>query len=409
MAVSKIQCSGCGAILKSSAGLPAGKRVKCPKCGVAFLIPEGEAESKIADPQADNPQPNPSERPLGNAPGSPMSLAGGLRSGDPDRADPLAPRPRRRRRKKATSEDLEKAAIKKRLLIVLPILGVLALGTGLTVFALTRGISGKKKPNDNNEMVTEENFEKLKPGEALAEAEALLGEAAALKSDEVADAFSDAAQASAKIMGMGPGLRVNRKSQKDDIQGMEKTYTILSWVRWRNGTANIFAGIRKADDGSSQLAVIAFLDYDVEARNFGGGWKMMPISIEISNLGGRISVGKPLPQGTPANIDQVRPGLSEADVRDLLGLPSSIDSKPIATGASTAGETSRARTLWRYYDERSHCLPPLAFAASIVGVAGFPLEAGPVIVLCNLKTRMAAYEIEFEGGRVVEKKFHRLP
>src|SRR5438105_1444593 len=42
MAPVTIPCPQCGAVLRSSNPLPAGKRVRCPKCGEPFSVPEAE-------------------------------------------------------------------------------------------------------------------------------------------------------------------------------------------------------------------------------------------------------------------------------------------------------------------------------------------------------------------------------
>ena len=56
MAVFKIACPECGATLKSGNPMPAGKKVKCPKCGKGFTVPAGgdvpeEAEKEPARPK----------------------------------------------------------------------------------------------------------------------------------------------------------------------------------------------------------------------------------------------------------------------------------------------------------------------------------------------------------------------
>jgi len=141
----------------------------------------------------------------------------------------------------------------------------------------------------------------------------------------------------------------------------------------------------------------------VEAKNYAQEWKLLPISVELTNTGARTSIGKPLPKGSPANIDKVRRGMLENDVRNLLGVAGSIEDRPSSAAAP------HGRRILRFHDEHSHCLPPPAFASSLVALAASPLGAGPLALLSGLNTRIAAYEIEFEDGRVVDMKMLRLP
>src|SRR5262249_13018781 len=146
-----------------------------------------------------------------------------------------------------------------------------------------------------------------------------------------------------------------------------------------------------------------YLDFDTEARNYSAEWKVLPVSIEISNVGVRRSVGKPLPQGSPANIDKVHVGMVEREVQDLLGSPRSI--------ASHAGRPATSLPevkTWRYGDAQSHCLPPAAFVASVTGIAGNP-PSTILALLVNLNARIAGYDIEFLDGKVVRKTIFLMP
>jgi hypothetical protein len=400
MGVPTVQCTACGTKLRVAAAVPPGKRVRCPKCSVIFIVADPEIEPSPG--KSEGPVPQSSRSPRGSSdPQSPHPpFSEQLRRGNPD--EPKLPKPGRKRRKKS-KEDLQKAAIKRRLMIALPIVTVLMLGMGLIVFAFSRG-PARKKRNDNNELVTEANFQKLKPGFSLAETETVLGDAYEVPLEEVADAWADGASASYHMSGMArPGMGINRKGIHDDIEGMAKQFTIIRWVRWRNKTANIFAGLRTGDDGAPQVAVFGYLDFDAEAKNYSAQWKLLPVSIEISNTGSRMSIGKPLPVGSATNIDKVRRGMAESEVHDLLGLPGYVEDLP------TTAAAPRARKMSRYYDDKSHCLPPPAFAASTAALAAAPSGAGPLLVLLSLNTRSAAYEIDFEEGRVVGVRFLRLP
>jgi hypothetical protein len=69
MAVFKTTCPDCGAILKSSNPMPSGKKVKCPKCGKGFTVPEDEEPPAPAQPvarttkAAKKPAPAPAAKP----------------------------------------------------------------------------------------------------------------------------------------------------------------------------------------------------------------------------------------------------------------------------------------------------------------------------------------------------------
>ncbi len=69
MAANKVTCPDCGAILKSSTPMPPGKKVKCPKCGTGFEVPEEEEVPKPAaraarkTAAAPAPAPEPKEEP----------------------------------------------------------------------------------------------------------------------------------------------------------------------------------------------------------------------------------------------------------------------------------------------------------------------------------------------------------
>jgi hypothetical protein len=170
------------------------------------------------------------------------------------------------------------------LLIGFPVLAVLVGCIAAIVFLYVKTTPARKLAVDNP-LVTMKNFDKLKPGQALAEAEAWLGESDPVKGTDVEEAYADGAVASAAIMGLhGRGLHVDRNEPRDSIRSMVRNFSVVSWVRWRNKTANIYAGLKKADDGT-QLAVIGFLDYDVQARNYSADWKVLPVNVEISNSG----------------------------------------------------------------------------------------------------------------------------
>ena len=185
-----------------------------------------------------------------------------------------------------------KRSVKRRMWIAgVSAAAAVAVIAGIMVLVL-RGLPGSSR-NDDNAQVTMENFQKLAAGQALSVAENFLGKASPVTGTEVEDAYADGAEASAAIMGMGRGVRVDRDGPKRSIRDMVGRYTIGSWMRWRNKSASIYAGIRQAEDGSSQIAVIGFLDYDVAARNYAAEWKVMPIDVEIGPGGVRTSISKP--------------------------------------------------------------------------------------------------------------------
>lgn len=53
-----IKCTNCGAVLKTQAEIPPGKKVKCPKCGTAFVVEvpaEADEPTKPAETEGENP------------------------------------------------------------------------------------------------------------------------------------------------------------------------------------------------------------------------------------------------------------------------------------------------------------------------------------------------------------------
>ena len=44
-----IKCTHCGSVLKSANPVPAGKKVKCPKCAKVFVVAEEEEEEAPAE------------------------------------------------------------------------------------------------------------------------------------------------------------------------------------------------------------------------------------------------------------------------------------------------------------------------------------------------------------------------
>jgi hypothetical protein len=56
MPVSKLNCPECDALLRPAKPLPAGKSVKCPKCGASFMVPGQAEEIKKGKPSADRPK-----------------------------------------------------------------------------------------------------------------------------------------------------------------------------------------------------------------------------------------------------------------------------------------------------------------------------------------------------------------
>lgn len=67
VSISKITCPSCGAGLRLTGVLPVGKRIKCPKCSDAFVVPEEEEEERKPQPrqvveEVDDDEPEEEER-----------------------------------------------------------------------------------------------------------------------------------------------------------------------------------------------------------------------------------------------------------------------------------------------------------------------------------------------------------
>jgi hypothetical protein len=55
--MAKVNCPECGVPLNLPAGLPAGKKIKCPKCSAVFAVPEGQQIQAASRPAAPPPPP----------------------------------------------------------------------------------------------------------------------------------------------------------------------------------------------------------------------------------------------------------------------------------------------------------------------------------------------------------------
>src|SRR5438034_5487153 len=63
MAVSRISCPECDAVLKPAKPVPVGKKVKCPRCGSTFTVTEEVPADGAAPRKAEaRPKPAPAER-----------------------------------------------------------------------------------------------------------------------------------------------------------------------------------------------------------------------------------------------------------------------------------------------------------------------------------------------------------
>src|SRR5207253_1122961 len=71
MPATKFACPECGAVLRTSNPIPAGKRVKCPKCGILF-VPQPEVEgADVVEEEAPPARLAPKPRPAADAPRRP--------------------------------------------------------------------------------------------------------------------------------------------------------------------------------------------------------------------------------------------------------------------------------------------------------------------------------------------------
>ncbi len=61
MAVTRLECPECGAVLKRSDGVPEGRKVKCPSCSTTFAA-KGDNKGPNRDPRDDNERPAPRSR-----------------------------------------------------------------------------------------------------------------------------------------------------------------------------------------------------------------------------------------------------------------------------------------------------------------------------------------------------------
>jgi S1-C subfamily serine protease/thioredoxin-related protein len=95
MSESRFSCPSCGAVLRSAKPVPAGKAIKCPKCGKAFLAAAGPEPS-------DEPAPRPAA-PARTRPSTPAAARPpGVRRAEAEASDDEeVPRPRRGRTTKA--------------------------------------------------------------------------------------------------------------------------------------------------------------------------------------------------------------------------------------------------------------------------------------------------------------------
>src|SRR5262245_31054742 len=143
MSFAKIQCSGCGAALKSTTPMPEGKRVKCPKCGVVFTISGKDLDPELAPPEAYIPELG--RLPQKDAPSGTRARSEKSVTDVPDENEPQLANRLRKRRKKRRAEDENRAALKRRMLLVgLPLGLALILGIGLMAFVMLKITPGKK-------------------------------------------------------------------------------------------------------------------------------------------------------------------------------------------------------------------------------------------------------------------------
>ena len=112
MAVTRLECPDCGAVLKRAEGVPEGRKVRCPSCSTVFAAKGDNKSPDRRDAQDDNERPAPRSRKA-------------ARNDDEDDE----PRPRSKSRgKKAKKQS-------SALLIAVPIIGALALlAVGVTLY-----------------------------------------------------------------------------------------------------------------------------------------------------------------------------------------------------------------------------------------------------------------------------------
>jgi hypothetical protein len=123
MSTATVACPNCHSPLRSATPIPAGARVKCPRCAASFTVP-GAPAAVMA-------------RPAGNGPAPPVAVA----AGPPPLARPATALP-------ASSPDVARPKRSIALPVMLGVGGLL--GVGLLAFWLFSGGSPKKTDDDRN-------------------------------------------------------------------------------------------------------------------------------------------------------------------------------------------------------------------------------------------------------------------
>ena len=122
MAVTRLECPECGAVLKRSDGVPEGRKVKCPSCSTTFTAKADNKGPDRRDPRDDNKRP--------------ASRRQADREDDDDDDDEPRPRSKGRGKKAKTQNSA--------VLIAVPIIG--AVGLLAVAIALYMTWPEKEKP-----------------------------------------------------------------------------------------------------------------------------------------------------------------------------------------------------------------------------------------------------------------------
>jgi mono/diheme cytochrome c family protein len=123
MQIRKLSCPSCDVTLRVAATIPAGKRIKCPKCAEVFTVPDDEDDEAPA-PVAERPR----------RPARPRDEDEDEER-DEEREERPPPRKRRKKKKKQTASNLP-------LILGLSVFGVLILSAGV-LLAVFRPWEGK--------------------------------------------------------------------------------------------------------------------------------------------------------------------------------------------------------------------------------------------------------------------------
>lgn len=127
-------CPGCNAALRSPNAITAGKKIRCPKCGEAFAVPEVEVDAELDDGIQTRPASRPARRPAEDYDEPPAY------DDEPDEAED---RPLRKKKKRKKKQGVSPA-----LLIGGAVLLLAALATG-GYFAWDLLSSGRNKGTGN--------------------------------------------------------------------------------------------------------------------------------------------------------------------------------------------------------------------------------------------------------------------